>query len=198
MAFLDSLGSFFGGTPSQTQQLPRFNEQQQAALQQLLGQGLQGVSGTGIEDKARKGFAEQTVPTLAERFTALGGSGTRLGSGGFGQALGSGAAQLESDLAAQGQNRALQLLSLGLTPQFENIYEPSRPSGLSQLLMGLAPGLGQAAGSYFGGQNQLSSLLPVLKALLGSNQGAGQGGNFSGNPLLSGAQQGISNVLGGL
>jgi hypothetical protein len=114
----------------------RFNPQQQqlmAILGQLGQQGLQGnnFSFGPIEQQARQGFAQQTVPSIAERFSGLGAQK----SSAFGQQLGQAGAGLESDLAAQKQlyNMNLSglfqnLASLGLTPQYESIFSPKQPS----------------------------------------------------------------------
>lgn len=157
----DSSG-FFGVTPSQTTQLPRFSGGQQDLMNLILGQARQGLDFGPIEEQARQGFAQKTVPTLAERFNKLGMGQTALTSPSFGTALGGAAAGLERDLAALKSQRGLNLAQLGLTPQFENIYQPQQPSGLMSLLTGLAPGLGQAAGTYLGGLGQSSQLSNLL------------------------------------
>lgn len=146
------LGKSLFGSEGQTLQTQRFGPEQLQALQQLLQQGIGGLQQqqqfdfAPIAQQAREQFSQQTVPSLAERFTALGGQR----SSAFPQALGQAGANLESNLAAQGaqfgmqgqdqQNRFLMsLLGLGLTPQFENAYKPGTP--------GLTGALGQGIGS---------------------------------------------------
>ena len=52
-----------------------------------------------IEQQARAGFEQQTIPTIAERFTNMGQGASS--SGAFARTLGGAAAGLEQDLAAQ-------------------------------------------------------------------------------------------------
>jgi len=91
-----------------------------------------------IEQQARNQFSEQTVPSLAERFTSMGNNS--LSSPAFISQLGQAGAGLESDLAAQkaqyGQQNVqqiLQMLQLGLQPQFENAYRPRQAGALENI-----------------------------------------------------------------
>lgn len=144
------LGKSLLGSEGQTLQTQRFGPEQISALNQLLQQGISGLGQqkpfdfAPIAQQAREQFAQQTVPSLAERFTALGGQR----SSAFPQALGQAGSQLESNLAAQGaqfgmqgqdqQNRLLlSLLGLGLTPQFENAYRPGTPGLLGSAAQSL-------------------------------------------------------------
>lgn len=141
---------FVGGKP-QLLQLPNFTPEQQMALSQLLQGGLTGLQQNQfdfgpISEEARSNFYSQTIPTLAERFTAMGG-GQR--SAAFQGALGRAGAGLEQSLAALrskynvlGQQNALNQLRLGLSPQYQNIYQGASGG----LLQGIAPAIGQAAG----------------------------------------------------
>lgn len=152
--FFGGLKNFFGGQPAQTQFLQRFNPQQQQALSQILQQALGGLQNPSqgfepIAQQARTQFQTQTIPGLAERFTAMGG-GQR--SSAFQGALGSAGSALEQALAAQQAQYGLQrggqlqqLLGFGLTPQYESLYHQRQPgllessaSGLAQLLPLLA------------------------------------------------------------
>lgn len=154
---------FLVGTPGRTEQFQRFNPQQQGINTQLLDmlpgllqRGTQGFQGgfAPIAQRARSQFQSQTIPSLAERFTALGGGQN---SSAFQGALGQAGAGLEEGLAgleskynlAQGgqqQQLLLALLSAALQPQFENSYFPQRGG----LLQGLAGGLGQGLGTLGG------------------------------------------------
>jgi hypothetical protein len=127
---------FLFGSPERQTQIQRFRPDQISAQQQLIQQALQGLQNpmqgfAPIAQQARSQFQSQTVPSIAERFTSMGQGAQR--SSGFQQALGSAGAGLEESLAAlsaqygQGQQSFLaQLLGLGLTPQFESIYQPSQ------------------------------------------------------------------------
>ena len=150
----NSSGGFFGSNPAKNVQLDRFKPQQSQGLDTLLQRGLsgmenmqspsqaQGINFDPIRQQARKRYNEETVPSLYERFTSMGSSGQN--SSAFQNALAGSASDLETNLAAleaqfgmqnkqlglqeQGQefNQLMQMISGGLTPQFENIYQPER------------------------------------------------------------------------
>jgi hypothetical protein len=154
-------------------QLQRYTPQQQGAINQVLGQATQGLgqqnfSFAPIAQQARENFQTQTIPGLAERFTALGGGAQR--SSAFQGALGQAGAGLESNLAAlqsqfglQQQNNLMNLLGIGLTPQFEHYYQ-NQPS----FMQSLTPGIGQGIGAA-------GTLLPLLY-YMSKQQGQGQQG----------------------
>lgn len=137
----------------------KFNPQQQNALNMLLQQGQQGLqnplAGFGdVENYAKQQFQSNVIPSIAERFTSMGGSDTARSSD-FTGALGSAGAGLASELAAlrqqygtQNQQNALQLLQMGLEPQQEWYYQAADPGVGPQLLNA---GVG-AASNYFGSQ----------------------------------------------
>lgn len=149
--FGTKLKEFFVGGPDQLQQFGQFGPEQQQALNQLLGMGLGGLQKTPfdfqpIADQARTNFAQKTIPSIAERFTALGGQR----SSAFNQALGSAGSGLETDLAAMGsqynlgqQSNLLALLGLGLQPQYQTAFQPGGYGVLGGLLGGLGQGLGR-------------------------------------------------------
>lgn len=136
--FFGGLKNFlFGGQESQ------FNPEQLAALQQLLSGGLEQVQnpyqGFGdIENYANQQFKQQTVPSLAERFTAM--SGGALSSPNFASQLGQAGAGLSGQLAA-------------LRAQYG---QQQQRSGLGQLGLGLQPNQTQNQGGF------MQSLLPLL------------------------------------
>lgn len=148
------------GNKGKFEQTPNmFNPQQQNILNAFLQQGQQAYNNPyggfePIEEQARLGFANKTIPSLAERFTSMGGAGTgALSSPAFASQLGQAGAGLESELAAlrshyghQGQQNALQLLSMGLAPQTQQYYAPG-DAGIGPQLLGAGAG---AASNYFG------------------------------------------------
>lgn len=142
-----------GGQPAQTQQLQNFTPQQQNALNALLSQGQQNFNPEAISNQARKQFNQQTVPSLAERFTSLGNNS--LSSPAFASQLGQAGAGLEENLAGLRSNMGLQQLQLGLTPQFENLYQQRQPSFFESLS---APAM-QALLYYLAG-NQSQTAMP--------------------------------------
>lgn len=156
-SFWDELMELLGGTSSRYQSTTNYDPQQLQAFQSLLSDALQtfqnpqyqSSSFSGIEQQAREKFNTQTVPGLAERFTAMGGPGTRYSSA-FAGALGSAGAGLDRSLAALKQQHAGQLLNLGLTPKYETAYFPRQPGSIENLLGSAAKGLGQAGGQALG------------------------------------------------
>jgi hypothetical protein len=155
--------NFFLGSKPGFQNIPRFNQQQSGAFQDILSQGLgmlQNPGNSPLAQNARTQFHTQTVPNLAERFTALGGSGTK-NSSGFQGALGSAAAGLEQGIAGMDFQNALQLLQAGLTPQYETTHMPGR-GGFLQSLAGpfLSPFL--EGGGYEPTNVQFSDILNML------------------------------------
>lgn len=141
---ISALGALAGGAssllgkkrPERTTQLQRFTPQQQQMFNQVGQMGLEGLQNPmkgfePIAQNARSMFQTQTAPTIAERFTSM-GEGSQRGSA-FQGMMETEGSDLENQLAALGsqyglQNMGLmqQLLGLGLTPQFESIYQPSQ------------------------------------------------------------------------
>lgn len=168
------MASFFSGTPASFQQISKFSPQQMSGIQQQLGMGMDQSAFNPIEQRARTQFQTRTLPSIAERFTSLGGGAQR--SSGFADILGRAGSGLESDLAAQRAQYGLQQQGLQnqllTTPQFDTVRMPRESSGFESLLSGLLPALGYGAGMAFGG--------PL---------GAGLGGAAGG---------GLASLLGGL
>lgn len=141
------------GGPPQTHPSPRFTQYQQNALNYLTQGGLQGLSQTQpnfapIANQQLERFYTQTIPSIAERFTSMGG-GQR--SSAFQGALGNAGRFLGNDLAAlqgqynlQQQGNLINMLNLGLTPQYENIIQQGG-TGLIPGAAGAAVELGKAA-----------------------------------------------------
>lgn len=154
MAFLQGLSDFFFGSQPRLQQAPLYSQDQQhtqnVGLDMLIKllQGGQNQSFQPIANKAVTEFNTQTVPGLAERFTALGGQNSSAFQGALGQA----GAGLQENLAAMGSqqnNQLIQLLSqLGLQPRHENLVFQGQPG----LLHGVAEGFGRGLGGYVGGK----------------------------------------------
>jgi hypothetical protein len=165
--------SWLQGNPGMIRQVPVHSPEIQGDINSLLSSTFQGLQNlqSGFEpiaQQAQNQFQTQTVPGLAERFTAMGG-GQR--SSAFQNALGSAGSGLQQNLAAMGsqyglQNRTglLDQLKLGLLNQPK--YEfTTRQGGALENIFG--PLLGGQAGKY-GGQGAqdfvsiLTGLLPYL------------------------------------
>lgn len=144
------------GKPATQERISKLTPDQEGALSQLLQFALPQLTSNQfdfgpIEEQARAGFAEKTVPSIAERFTSM-GEGAQRGSG-FAQTLGSAGAGLERDLASmkqqfgqQQQSNLMNMLNMGLTPQFDTMY--NQPTG--GFFGGMAPGFGAGFGESFG------------------------------------------------
>ncbi len=148
-ALVGGLAGLFTGGKGKFKQTPnKYNPQQQGLYDQLMKQTQGNLGGQGfnnIENYAKQQFHSDIIPSLAERFTSLGGSQTR-GSSDFIGSLGAAGAGLSSQLAAMrhqygldNQRSALELLQHGGTEQY---YQPGTE--------GVGPGLAQAGGQLIG------------------------------------------------
>ena len=168
-----SVGRFFKGTKAQTYNIPLFNQFQNQALDYISQYGLEGLQSllgqqpdysqqqsqydfAPIGNQELERFYSQTIPSIAERFTAMGG-GQR--SSAFQGALGQAGRGLGNDLAAQQQQANMQqqgydlqrqqlqqgqygmnqnlytnLLNMGLRPQFETAFQPGKGGALPGLI----------------------------------------------------------------
>lgn len=162
MAFMD----FLLGTGAKTKTKPIYDPEQENLLNQLLGglqqqapqalQNLQKIIGgdeqffSAFERPARRAFEQQTLPTIAERFTGQFGTGSQRSSA-FGQALGTAGKELEEDLFSQrlgmqsgALSQLMQLLGPALAPRRQQYTIPRQPGLLEQVGAGAAEGVGQA------------------------------------------------------
>lgn len=170
MAFMD----FLFGKGEKTKTRPIYNAPgQQDILGQLTGalgqqlpmglgnlQNILGGSPEAFESffaPARRGFEQQTLPSIAERFTGLFGEGAYKSSA-FGQQLGQAGKELEEDIFSQRQgmqgnalSQLLQLLAPALAPRQQQITSPRQPGFLESGALGLLPGLGGGLGMLLGG-----------------------------------------------
>lgn len=179
-----AFGNFFTGSPATSQQFPVLSPQQLsvkgAASNQALNM-LQNLGGTTgfepIAQQARTQFKTQTVPSLAERFTAFGGGAQR--SSAFPALLGQQGAGLEEGLAGLQSQHGMELLKLllgtSLSPEVSTIYQQQQPGFLQSTAQNVVPYIGQ--------------LLPIL---LGSFLGGPLGGSVAGGGIQS-----LLSILGG-
>lgn len=186
------LGALGKSNKSQTSQVQRFSPQQTGVMNQALsgfGQQLpgafsylQGILGNepgafqNFEAPFKRQFNEQIIPSIAERFSGLGSGAQR--SSAFQQALGQAGASLTENLASLRsglQSNALsQLLGigqLGLTPQFESIYQPGSMGGLQRFGASLGGGIGTGL-EGLNNYSQMQELKKLLEGLKGSSKGA--------------------------
>jgi len=177
---------FFLGTQPSIQQVNRFNPQQQNQIQQAGDMGLQGLLNPTkgfepIAQQARTNFEQQTLPSLAERFTGFGGGNNALSSPAYGSQLYGAGQNLEGMLAAlqaqygQGQQSHFSnLLGMGLTPQQDNFQVEGQPGAIQNFLPTLLRILGHAGGAALtGGASVIPSALGEILSILakGSQNG---------------------------
>jgi hypothetical protein len=175
---MPSFSEWLFGSPDKMQKVPTGTKEQQALHNNILAQamGMQGQGGgynlaqnyfnnflgpnqqeayDQFSEPYLQQFQEQLLPQIAERFAGAGA----LSSSGFGQSLGAGASNLQSQLAqlfsqlqsqAAGQqyNQYNQLAQTGLN------YQPFgyvNKQGSSGLLSNLFGGVGSSLGGPIGG-----------------------------------------------
>src|SRR5678816_3229357 len=159
-----SISEFLLGSPARTEQVQRYTPQQTGGINQSLNMALQGLQNPTagfqpIEQQAREQFRQQTIPSIAERFTSMGAQR----SSAFPQLLSQAGAGLESNLAGmksqyglQNKSQLMQLLGLGLTPQFDTVQHGETGGLIQALLSALAGGAGNlipfGLNSLFGNQ----------------------------------------------
>ena len=137
----DLIGGLGGRTAGQLPDAFKF-------LQSLLSQDPEQMQ--AFQAPAMRAFEEQTIPTIAERFTGMNAQK----SSAFGQQLGQAGAGLQENLQAQrsglGMNALSQLQSLlgqSLTPQFQTAFRPGGQGFAQQ------------------GASSLAQILPLLMLL---------------------------------
>ncbi len=186
---------FLLGKGEKTETKPLFQPQQEDVLNQFLGalqqqlpmafQNLQNILGGGpeafkaFERPARRGFEQETLPTIAERFTSqLGEGGFR--SSAFGQAVGQAGKEMEEDLAArrfgmQGDalSQLMQFIGPAFTARQQQFTTPRQPGFLEGLGMAAAEGAGGAIGkglpgAALGGGKGILRLLGLMKPIAGA------------------------------
>jgi hypothetical protein len=168
-------GNWWSGYDPYMRTTSPFTGNQQNMMNMLGGMGMQGLQtgqmpgGMNIDpilQQAQTQFNTQTIPSLAERFTSLGGQGGQRSSA-FQGALGQAGAGLQENMAAmksqymmQMMPMLMQMLGVGLTPQYEQQYMPGKP-GLWQSLM---PAAGEAAPGALQGIGKGVSAIPSIAA----------------------------------
>jgi hypothetical protein len=154
---------FLFGKTSQEKTKPIYNPQQEDLLNQIMNalsgplasgtQNLQNILGgdqetfDAFERPARRAFEQQTLPTIAERFTGSLGEGSQRSSA-FGQAIGSAGRELEEDLFSkrigmQGDalSQLIGLLGPATTPRQHEYTTDRKPGFLENAILSLLSGV---------------------------------------------------------
>ncbi len=113
-----------------------------------------------FSDPARTSFEQNTLPSIAERFSSMNAQN----SSAFGQQLGAAGANLEENLAGQranlqsgAMNQLMNMFNTGMTQQNETIHSPATGGFLGGMAGGIGQGLGMAGAA---------ALPPGLSALM--------------------------------
>jgi hypothetical protein len=170
MTQLNQPSSFWSGSQGTFGQMPRFTPDQQNIMNKLMSIGFEGFNPKAMEESARKNFMNQTVPGIANQFTAAGGGA--LSSPSLMAQLGQGGANLESDIQRQQMEYMLPLLQLGLQPNFDTFFAPGQPGAGHGISQGIGSGI--AAGAKEGFPLIMKMIVDAIAKRSG-NQGA-QGG----------------------
>jgi hypothetical protein len=169
---LSNLWGLMYGNPASAQQFSTISPEQRGVKQAAGNQALQYLQQFGggefgkspLAQQALKNFQTETIPGLAERFTAGFGPGAQRSSG-FQGALGEAGADLQGGLAALEQQFGAsilpQLLGASGGSEFENYITPA-DTGLQ----------GQA----------LEAVEGLIRAYLGGGFGGGGGSTFGNQP----------------
>ena len=171
-------GSKVAGSEAKNEQLSKLTTPQQGLKNQVINRamgGLKGLDFAPIANEARNNFTQNLAPSLAERYTAMGGRGyNSITSPNYQNYIQGAGANLEAQLAGLGSQYGLEkeqllqhLEDLGLHGEFDTLLHPSQP-GL----------LGSAASSL--GKEDYQGLLKALVGLLGM-QGQQQSSGYNNN-----------------
>jgi len=165
---------FFSGSKPKTVTKEIYTPEQRAILDQIR-KGISGPMGSGIENiqnilggdedfwkkweaPARQSFEQQTLPSIAERFTGDLGEGSNRSSA-FGQTLGAAGSDLEQNLMRERQemqsgamNQLMNLLMpQAMAPLQYEYQKPGREGFGRGFGKGIMGGLGAFGGSLFPG-----------------------------------------------
>lgn len=170
---------FLSGSPHSIISANRFAPEQVNLMSQLGQMGMQGFNdpyqGFGaIKDNAMNTFNTEIVPSILERFNAIGDNA--LSSPSLHMQLGQGSKDFARELAAmqsqyglQNRNQMLEMMNMSLNPQYQN-FEKQAQGGLLQQVLPSMGILGSSfLGNYLGGSTAKDSLANAFKLLSGAN-----------------------------
>ena len=140
-------GGFFKDTPGGMMSASQYSPWQMQMMQNAGQQGFKGLQDlvgqkfnfAPIAQQARTNFAQQTIPSIAERFASLGTGGSQRSSY-FPQLLSQAGSDLDQQLAAMQEQYGLQekglnagiygqMFGAGMNPMWENMYRPGQEAG---------------------------------------------------------------------
>lgn len=176
-------GGGFKGKKEQFRQFDQYDPQQSQMSNWLLQQGQQNSNFGDIANQEVNRFNQDTIPGLAERFTAM-GNGQR--SSGFQNALGMAGSDLGTRLAALRSQFGLQQLGMGMRPHIENQYIPRQAGAIEGFFGGLSKAAGPAMmGSMMGKSNRPRSFSDELGDAMKAGDNYNVGSNiYNGNDSM--------------
>lgn len=158
-SILGNLMSLFGKSRApETTKVANYEPDQMNAQNFALRQALEGLQGNAIENKARGDFASKTVPTISERFAGIDG----MGSSGYMNSMAQAGRELEGDISAQRQDQLMNLLNIGLTPQYSVFHQGEQPGKMQQFGQGIASAGNSTMGMGMQGA-QMNKLIDAIK-----------------------------------
>ena len=167
-----SFWNFLVGNRAKTTNVPTQTPQGMELLNQLMSQGMQNTDFNGIENMYMKKFYEDVIPGLADQWSSV---GDERNSSAFQSALGRSGGDLMSKLAGLRSQYGLQQSKLGLTPQFQTMYQPATQGFLQQIAGPIAQmGLGMATGGAMNAGLMGRGMMNQWR-----NPGSTQGFNFA-------------------
>jgi hypothetical protein len=161
----------------------RYTPEQQEAMSSALQRALSGLQNPNyaqerfapIAQAARQRFAEEEIPSIAQRFASMGG----LGSTGFAQSATAAQSGLNRDLASLGaqyeqsyESGFRDLLGLGLKEQFDTLYNP-KGGGFHERLLESLLGNTLTGENIQGGAQALGELIKKAAESRQGRQGKG-------------------------
>jgi hypothetical protein len=135
---------FFAGNPERVAHIPQFTQQQSPLFQILGEQGKQQYMNPyqgfdAIANQAQQNFRQNTLPSLAERFTSMGKNS--MTSPLFMSQMHNAGAGLDTQLASMKQmygmknrSQGLEALAMALTPQYQNIRLGAQPGAMAGIM----------------------------------------------------------------
>jgi hypothetical protein len=148
-----------GGITSGTISTSNVSKWASDLMEQLAQMGFTGLQNNPLDfgpiaQQAREGFLQNTIPSIATRFSSLGTGGSQRSSA-FPQLLSQAGANLETQLAALKSQYGLDagrlnmgMLSEGLKPQWNTDYKARQPGFWENMGVGMLSSGMQAAAKY--------------------------------------------------
>lgn len=161
------------GTPEGVHKIERFRPNQEAAMDALLSQGMEGLKDPyagfdPIAQYAQKNYTENIVPEIMHQFIASGSNaptspGPWNQQGRSAEGLATNLAALRAQYGLQNRGQLMSLLGMGLSPRDEFFEQQAKEGAFDSII----PGLGRMISEY--GMDSISALFKKLFGGSGSD-----------------------------